>query len=153
MLRLDRDAQAEFRRNRVGFVFQSCDLLEHSTVYENLEYPLIYAGVNSRDRPARITSALELVNLGHRNPSLLQSVIRRRQVQRVAVARALVNQPQFILADEPTGQLDRSHGHQIMDHFAEMVKSGQTSVLVVTHDPEMAAQMQPGLLNPRRHPL
>ncbi len=139
VLRLDRDAQAEFRRNRVGFVFQSCDLLEHSTVYENLEYPLIYAGVDRRDRPARITSALELVNLGHRIHHS-SNRLSGGERQRVAVARALVNQPQFILADEPTGQLDRSHGHQIMDHFAEIVKSGQTSVLVVTHDPEMAAR-------------
>ncbi|MGA7562095.1 MAG: ABC transporter ATP-binding protein [Desulfobaccales bacterium] len=139
VLRLDRDAQAEFRRNRVGFVFQSCDLLEHSTVYENLEYPLIYAGVDRRDRPARITSALEMVNLGHRIHHS-SNQLSGGERQRVAVARALVNQPQFILADEPTGQLDRSHGHQIMDHFDEIVKSGQTSVLVVTHDPEMAAR-------------
>ncbi|MGA8141376.1 MAG: ABC transporter ATP-binding protein, partial [Desulfobaccales bacterium] len=116
VLRLDRDAQAEFRRNRVGFVFQSCDLLEHSTVYENLEYPLIYAGVDRRDRPARITSALEMVNLGHRIHHS-SNQLSGGERQRVAVARALVNQPQFILADEPTGQLDRSHGHQIMDHF------------------------------------
>jgi putative ABC transport system ATP-binding protein len=139
VLRLDRDAQAEFRRKRVGFVFQSCDLLEHSTVYENLEYPLIYAGVDRRDRPARITAALELVNLGHRIHHS-SNQLSGGERQRVAVARALVNQPQFILADEPTGQLDRSHGRQIMDHFAEIVKSGQTSVLVVTHDPEMAAR-------------
>ncbi|MGB7913482.1 MAG: ABC transporter ATP-binding protein [Desulfobaccales bacterium] len=139
VLRLDRDAQAEFRRNRVGFVFQSCDLLEHSTVYENLEYPLIYAGVDRRDRPGRITSALEMVNLGHRIHHS-SNQLSGGERQRVAVARALVNQPQFILADEPTGQLDRSHGHRIMDHFAEIVKSGQTSVLVVTHDPEMAAR-------------
>ena len=66
VLSLDRAAQAEFRRNSVGFVFQSCDLLENSTVYENLEFPLIYAGVDPRDRPERIGSALERVNLGHR---------------------------------------------------------------------------------------
>lgn len=139
VLRLNRNAQAEFRRNRVGFVFQSCDLLENSTVYENLEFPLIYAGVDRRDRPARIAAALDLVNLGHR---LHHSSNRLSggERQRVAVARALVNQPQVILADEPTGQLDRSHGHQIMDHFAEIVSDCQTSVVVVTHDPEMAAR-------------
>ncbi len=139
VLRLDRNAQAEFRRNRVGFVFQSCDLLENSTVYENLEFPLIYAGVDRRERPARIVAALDLVNLGHRIHHS-SNRLSGGERQRVAVARALVNQPQVILADEPTGQLDRSHGHQIMDHFVEIVSHSQTSVVVVTHDPEMAAR-------------
>ncbi len=136
---LGRTAQAEFRRRRVGFVFQSCDLLENSTVYENLEFPLIYAGVDRKDRPARIAAALDKVNLGHR---LHHSSNRLSggERQRVAVARALVNQPQVILADEPTGQLDRSHGHLIMDHFGEIVSDGKTAVVVVTHDPEMGAR-------------
>ncbi len=136
---LNRAAQADFRRRRVGFVFQSCDLLENSTVYENLEFPLIYAGVDRKERPARITSALSKVNLGHR---LHHSSNRLSggERQRVAVARALVNQPQVILADEPTGQLDRSHGHLIMDHFWEIVSDGRTAIVVVTHDPEMAAR-------------
>jgi putative ABC transport system ATP-binding protein len=139
VLGLDRSAQAEFRRNRVGFVFQSCDLLEHTTVFENLEFPLIYAGVERRDRPERIITALERVNLGHR---IYQSSNRLSggERQRVAVARALVNQPQVILADEPTGQLDRSHGNQIMDHFDEIVGDGKTAIVVVTHDPDIAAR-------------
>jgi len=139
VLRLDRNAQAEFRRNRVGFVFQSCDLLENSTVFENLEFPLIYAGVDRRERPDRIAAALELVNLGHRIHHS-SNRLSGGERQRVAVARALVNQPQVILADEPTGQLDRSHGHQVMDHFAEIVSHSQTTIVVVTHDPEMAAR-------------
>ena len=139
VLRLDRNAQAEFRRNRVGFVFQSCDLLENSTVYENLEFPLIYAGVARGERPARIGAALDLVNLGHRIHHS-SNRLSGGERQRVAVARALVNQPQVILADEPTGQLDRSHGHQVMDHFVEIVSHNQTSIVVVTHDPEMAAR-------------
>jgi ABC-type lipoprotein export system ATPase subunit len=136
VLALDRTGQAEFRRRRVGFVFQSCDLLENSTVYENLEFPLIYAGVDRKERAARIVAALDQVNLGHR---LYHSSNRLSggERQRVAVARALVNQPQVILADEPTGQLDRSHGHQVMDHFAEIVREAQTAIIVVTHDPEM----------------
>jgi putative ABC transport system ATP-binding protein len=139
VLRLDRNAQAEFRRNRVGFVFQSCDLLENSTVYENLEFPLIYAGVERRERPDRIAAALDLVNLGHRIHHS-SNRLSGGERQRVAVARALVNQPQVILADEPTGQLDRSHGHQVMDHFAEIVSKSNTSVIVVTHDPEMGSR-------------
>ncbi len=139
VLHLNRNAQAEFRRNRVGFVFQSCDLLENSTVYENLEFPLIYAGVERRERPARIAAALNLVNLGHRIHHS-SNRLSGGERQRVAVARALVNQPQVILADEPTGQLDRNHGHQVMDHFAQIVSNNQTSIVVVTHDPEMAAR-------------
>ncbi len=139
VLRLDRNAQAEFRRNRVGFVFQSCDLLENSTVYENLEFPLIYAGIERRERPDRIAAALDLVNLGHRMHHS-SNRLSGGERQRVAVARALVNQPQVILADEPTGQLDRSHGHQVMDHFAEIVSKSKTSIVVVTHDPEMGAR-------------
>lgn len=139
VLHLDRSGQAKFRRRRVGFVFQTCDLLENSTVYENLEFPLIYAGVERRGRPAKILAALEQVNLGHR---LHQSSthLSGGERQRVAVARALVNQPSVILADEPTGQLDRHHGHLILDHFAEIVSKGETAVVVVTHDPEMAAR-------------
>jgi ABC-type lipoprotein export system ATPase subunit len=126
----------EFRRRRVGFVFQSCDLLENSTVYENLEFPLIYAGMDRKERPARISAALERVNLGHR---LHHSSNRLSggERQRVAVARALVNQPQVILADEPTGQLDRGHGHQVMDHFADIVRDRRTAVIIVTHDPDI----------------
>jgi len=139
VLSLDRTAQAEFRRSRVGFVFQSCDLLENSTVYENLEFPLIYAGVDRRDRPERITSALERVNLSHRMHHS-SNRLSGGERQRVAVARALVNQPQVILADEPTGQLDHSHAHLVMDHFDEIVSDGKTSLVVVTHDPEIGAR-------------
>lgn len=139
VIHLDRTSQAEFRRRQVGFVFQSCDLLENSTVYENLEFPLIYAGVDRRDRSDRIISALERVNLGHR---LYHSAnhLSGGERQRVAVARALVNEPQVILADEPTGQLDRDNGHLIMDHFEEIVATGETAVVVVTHDQEIAAR-------------
>jgi ABC-type lipoprotein export system ATPase subunit len=138
VLGLDRNAQAEFRRSRVGFVFQSCDLFENSTVYENLEFPLIYAGVDRRDRPDRIAAALQRVNLEHRIHHS-SNRLSGGERQRVAVARALVNQPQVILADEPTGQLDRSHGHLIMEHFGEIVSDGKTAIVVVTHDPEIAA--------------
>jgi ABC-type lipoprotein export system ATPase subunit len=139
VLGLDRNAQAEFRRSRVGFVFQSCDLFENSTVYENLEFPLIYAGVDRRDRPDRIVAALKRVNLEHRIHHS-SNRLSGGERQRVAVARALVNQPQVILADEPTGQLDRSHGHLIMEHFGEIVGDGETAVVVVTHDPDIAAR-------------
>lgn len=139
ILDLDRTEQAEFRRRRLGFVFQACDLLENSNVYENLEFPLIYEGVDRQERPSRILEALQRVNLGHRiyhSANLLSGGER----QRVAVARALVNHPQLILADEPTGQLDRRHGHLIMEHFEEIIAGGDTAVVVVTHDPDIAAR-------------
>jgi putative ABC transport system ATP-binding protein len=139
LLSLSRGQQAEFRRRRLGFVFQACDLLENSTVYENLEFPLIYEGVERKERPPRIQEALRRVNLEHRlyhSANLLSGGER----QRVAVARALVNRPQLILADEPTGQLDRRHGHLIMEHFEEIIGVGDTAVVVVTHDPDIAAR-------------
>ncbi|MFW6126647.1 MAG: ABC transporter ATP-binding protein [Thermodesulfobacteriota bacterium] len=139
LLTLDRTKQAEFRRRRLGFVFQSCDLLENSNVYENLEFPLIYEGIERKERPERIQEALRRVNLGHRlyhSANLLSGGER----QRVAVARALVNRPQLILADEPTGQLDRRHGHLVMEHFEEIVTNDDTAVVVVTHDPDIAAR-------------
>jgi putative ABC transport system ATP-binding protein len=139
VLSLDRRAQAEFRRYKVGFVFQSCDLLENSTVYENLEFPLIYAGEDRQARPARILAALERVNLSHRvhhNANHLSG----GEKQRVAVARALVNEPRVILADEPTGQLDRDNSQLIMDYFQKIIATGETAVVVVTHDPDIAAR-------------
>jgi putative ABC transport system ATP-binding protein len=137
VLALSPSAQAEFRRKRVGFVFQTADLLENSTVYENLEFPLIYAGVNRRERKGRISEALDLVNLGHRikHPANLLS---GGETQRVAVARALVNRPQVILADEPTGQLDRDNTQFIMDYFEKIVIEANTTLIVVTHDPQVA---------------
>lgn len=138
VLELDRHAQAQFRRNFVGFVFQSCNLIEGSTVYENLELPLIYAGVRGRERQAKILDALACVNLSHRmrHPANLLS---GGEQQRVAVARALVNNPRIILADEPTGQLDRGHSRIVMDHFRQFVGDGARAMMIVTHDPEVSA--------------
>ncbi|MFC1895941.1 ABC transporter ATP-binding protein [Thermodesulfobacteriota bacterium] len=137
VLAYDRHAQAAFRRDRVGFVFQTADLLENTTVYENLEFPLIYAGVRRRDRFERISQALEQVNLTHRirHPANLLSGGER---QRVAVARALVNRPRVILADEPTGQLDRDNSDTVMDHFEKIVSYSRTAIVVVTHDGRVA---------------
>ena len=133
VLSLSRDQQAIFRREMLGFVFQTCDLLENSTVYENLELPLIYAGVRRRDRPDRIKEALSMVNLDHRihQPSNRLSGGER---QRVSIARALVNEPEFILADEPTGQLDRENSLRVLEYFTKITEEARTAMVVVTHD-------------------
>jgi putative ABC transport system ATP-binding protein len=139
VLRFDRSDQSAYRRRCLGFVFQSCDLIENSTVYENLEFPLIYAGVDKKQRPEWIASALERVNLGHRMYHRTNRLSGGEQ-QRVAVARALVNHPRIILADEPTGHLDRANGQLVMGHFEEFVAEGENAVVVVTHDPEIASR-------------
>ncbi len=141
MLTLERRDQARFRRQQVGFVLQSADLLEHSTVYENLEYPLIYARTKRRERPARIAEALQRVNLSHRI-HYRANHLSGGEKQRVAVARALVNNPEVILADEPTGQLDSCNTRHIMEYFARIVAESGTSVVMVTHDPQVAAHCQ-----------
>jgi putative ABC transport system ATP-binding protein len=137
VLQFDRSQQSSFRRQCLGFVFQSCDLIENSTVYENLEWPLMYAEIERSRRPAMIAAALERVNLSHRIYHRTNRLSGGEQ-QRVAVARALVNQPRLILADEPTGHLDRANSQMVMEHFKEFVSEGENAVVVVTHDPEMA---------------
>lgn len=139
VLKLSRDAQAIFRREKMGFVFQSCDLLENSTVYENLELPLIYTGVKRRERPDMIMEALQRVNLEHRvrQPSNRLSGGER---QRVSIARALVNEPEFILADEPTGQLDQANSEKVMDYFVKITEEARVAMVIVTHDAATAAR-------------
>ncbi|NMC51022.1 MAG: ABC transporter ATP-binding protein [Desulfovibrio sp.] len=141
VLSLSRTEQAIFRREMMGFVFQSCDLLENSTVYENLELPLVYAGVKRRERPDRIREALARVNLEHRvyQPSNRLSGGER---QRVAIARALVNQPEFILADEPTGQLDRENSLRVLEYFNKITQGSNMAMVVVTHDAMTAEHCQ-----------
>ncbi len=141
VLALDRSRQSAYRRQCLGFVFQSCDLIENSTVYENLEFPLIYAGVERGRRPDLIVAALERVNLGHRLYHRTNRLSGGEQ-QRVAVARALVNRPRIILADEPTGHLDRAHGQMVMEHFEEFVADHRHAVVIVTHDPDIARRCQ-----------
>lgn len=151
MLSLSRSEQAEFRRNKVGFVFQNSDLLENSTVYENLEFPLIYAQVKRRERPDRIVQALELVGLGHRVHHA-SNRLSGGERQRVAISRALVNHPRAILADEPTGALDADNTKIVLDQFQAVTNQVDTSIVMVTHDPQVAAScdrvyfMENGLL-------
>lgn len=135
--RLDRAQLAEVRNRRIGFVFQSFNLLARSSALENVELPLIYAGFGRQARTERALRALESVGLTDRarhRPAQLSG----GQQQRVAIARAIVHRPALLLADEPTGNLDSRTGVQVMALFQELWRAGLT-ILYVTHDADIAA--------------
>ena len=131
-----RDRLAEIRNRRVGFVFQNFNLLPHITALENVEMPMLFGGVKVAERRERARQLLERVGLGDRvehKPTELSG----GQMQRVAIARSLAMEPDIILADEPTGNLDSSSGTDIMSIFTDLWKQGRTVVLI-THDPALA---------------
>ncbi len=128
---------AQLRNKKIGFVFQFFNLLPKLNVVQNVELPMIYAGVSAKERRERALKALDAVEMGNRlknRPSQLSG----GQQQRVAIARALVNDPKIILADEPTGNLDTHTGEVILALFRRLSKEGRT-VILVTHNPEIAA--------------
>ena len=135
---LDDDELARFRSEHIGFVFQSYHLLPRLTARENVETPLIYRGTPRGDRKSLADRALEEVGLADRadhQPSELSG----GESQRVAIARALVGNPKLLLADEPTGNLDRQTGKDIMEIITRLNKERGLTAIVVTHDPEIAA--------------
>jgi putative ABC transport system ATP-binding protein len=128
---------AEVRNREIGFVFQTFNLLPRSSALANVELPLIYAGMGSRERRKRAIEVLEKVGLADRmdhKPNELSG----GQRQRVAIARALVNNPSILLADEPTGNLDSKTGNEIMELFEDLYKAGNT-IILVTHEEDIAA--------------
>ena len=134
----DERKRAVIRRQHIGFVFQSFNLIDELTVFENVELPLVYDGRSDRgERREKVQAVLDKLDMSHRMKHFPQQLSGGQQ-QRVAVARAIVNQPELILADEPTGNLDSEHGSEVMDILAQLHKEG-TTIVMVTHAPECSA--------------
>jgi putative ABC transport system ATP-binding protein len=136
--RLDRGRRAMLRNLYIGFVFQGYNLLARTTAAENVELPLTYRGVSGRERRTRALAALERVGLAGRaghTPAELSG----GQQQRVAIARAIVSEPTLLLADEPTGNLDTARSHEIMELLIELNRENGLTVVMVTHEADIAA--------------
>lgn len=123
--------RANLRKHNIGFVFQSFNLIDELTVFENVELPLIYTKVNAAERKKRVEEVLDKMQIMHRRNHFPQQLSGGQQ-QRVAVARAVVNNPKLILADEPTGNLDSSNGNEVMQMLTDLNEKG-TTVIMVTH--------------------
>jgi putative ABC transport system ATP-binding protein len=137
---LDESELSRVRSRKIGFIFQSFNLIARTSALANTELPLVYAGVSPRERRARALAALERVGLGDRTRHV-PSELSGGQQQRVAVARAIVTDPALILADEPTGNLDSASTSEVLEVFRELNEEGRT-VVVITHEPDVAAFAQ-----------
>lgn len=131
--------RANLRKSNIGFVFQSFNLIDELTVYENVELPLFYLGVSTSERQTRVNNVLEHMQVIHRKNHFPQQLSGGQQ-QRVAVARAIIAQPKLILADEPTGNLDSAHGNEVMKLLSDLNEAGTTIVMVThsAHDAEFS---------------
>ena len=136
--RFSENSRTDLRNGNIGFVFQSFNLIDELTVFENVELPLLYAGVPVRERVERVNCALERMQIAHRTEHYPQQLSGGQQ-QRVAIARAIVTNPHLILADEPTGNLDCINGNEVMALLKELNSEGAT-VVMVTHSEENARE-------------
>ncbi|MEL5895851.1 ABC transporter ATP-binding protein [Bacteroides sp. GD17] len=136
--RYSENNRTDLRNGNIGFVFQSFNLIDELTVFENVELPLLYAGVSTRERVERVNRALERMQIAHRTEHYPQQLSGGQQ-QRVAIARAIVTNPRIILADEPTGNLDSTNGNEVMSLLKELNQDG-TTVVMVTHSEENARE-------------
>jgi len=138
---LDDSELSEIRNKEIGFVFQNFNLISRTNAIENVELPMLYAGVGRKERRKRAEELLELVGMSDRadhNPNELSG----GQKQRIAIARALVNTPSIILADEPTGALDSATGRMVMDIFHKLHKEEKKTIILITHSPELASETE-----------
>jgi putative ABC transport system ATP-binding protein len=129
--RLKEGQRTDMRKGNIGFVFQSFNLIDELTVFENVELPLVYMGIRESERKKKVTHILERMKIGHRRSHFPQQLSGGQQ-QRVAIARAVVAGPKLILADEPTGNLDSKNGLEVMKLLSELNKEG-TTIVMVTH--------------------
>lgn len=142
--KMNDDELALLRNQEIGFVFQSFNLLARTTALENVETPLIYAGVNKKERRERATDFLNRMGLADRIYHLPNQLSGGQQ-QRVAIARALVTQPSLLLADEPTGNMDSKTSHEIMDIFCQLNQDKNLTILLITHEATIAERAKRSL--------
>jgi putative ABC transport system ATP-binding protein len=135
--KFDRDKLATIRNQKIGFVFQTFNLLARTTALENVELPLLYSNVHAKDRTERALAALETVGLAGRSHHKTNQLSGGEQ-QRIAIARALLNHPTLILADEPTGNLDTKTSQEIMEIFTRLNEDQKITLVMVTHEPDIA---------------
>jgi len=131
MSHLNEKGRSEIRKKNIGFIFQNFNLIDELTVFENIELPLIYNKIGASERKKRVNELIEKMGIAHRSSHFPQQLSGGQQ-QRVAVARALITKPPLILADEPTGNLDSSHGNEVMELLCELHEAG-TTIVMVTH--------------------
>lgn len=139
---LNEKGRSLVRKQNIGFIFQNFNLIDELTVFENIELPLIYNKVNASERKKRVNQLIDKIGISHRASHFPQQLSGGQQ-QRVAVARALITKPPLILADEPTGNLDSSHGNEVMELLCELNEAGTTIVMVThsSHDASYSARV------------
>lgn len=136
--KMDDDELADIRKNKIGFVFQSFNLLKRTTVLRNVVLPLVYADVPEDERNKRAQAALIAAGMGETHFQHLSNELSGGQIQRVAIARALVNDPTMILADEPTGNLDTKTGEIVLGTFQKLNEDKGRTIVLITHEPDVA---------------